>query len=551
MKRLPRAAQAYITAVWLAGAAALVWPTIPFKAGSSAWELALFLVLAALAGQEKFCLVPNRRMESVASCSIGFTITFAAMLHFGPPGCLMVGLMSCLSSCVYPSRQPFFQVAFNLMLTALECRAASGVFLWLNEGSLHVDLVRSFPAVAGASLAYYGINTFGVAVVVALCRRRRPTAVWTESFLWTAPSFFIGGVISTVGTSALGRHIGAALLFGTPIAYLTYRSFAIYSARVEQNSKDLKRLQMSHETLANRYKVATQAAQARKLESIGQLAAGIAHEINTPTQYIGDNTRFLQGAFRDLSELLRRSRELTSGDPALEARISKLNREFDLDYLFAEIPRAIEQNLEGIERVSTIVRAMKEFTHPGSEEKKGVDINQCIESAITVARNEWKYVADVECSLDPDLPSVPCLPGEFSQVILNIIINAAHAIEEQQGAGPAARAAASNRDQLTAGASDRSAPRGLIRVSSRAAGEWVEIRIQDSGGGIPAAIRSRVFDPFFTTKDVGKGTGQGLAIAHSIVVDKHGGRISFETQEGRGTTFLVRLPLQPNARAAA
>ena len=280
-----------------------------------------------------------------------------------------------------------------------------------------------------------------------------------------------------------------------------------------------------------------QLSQAQKLESIGQLAAGIAHEINTPTQYVGDNTRFLQDAFGDLIPLLKQFRELLPaarsgrcGTEAVDETLAAMERA-DLDYLTEEIPRAIQQSLEGVERVSRIVRAMKEFSHP-SQEKTLLDVNRAIESTITVATSEWKYVAEMELDLDPELPPVLCRPGEFNQVILNIVVNAAHAI------GDVVR--------------DGSATKGTISVVTRKAGGWAEISIGDTGTGIPEQIRGRIFEPFFTTKKVGKGTGQGLSIAHSIVVQEHGGKISVESQPGRGTRFLIQLPVaDPAADEAA
>ncbi len=272
-----------------------------------------------------------------------------------------------------------------------------------------------------------------------------------------------------------------------------------------------------------------QLAQAQKLESIGQLAAGIAHEINTPVQFIGDNTRFLGDAFRDLQELLdkygellegaRNTEQLAESVQAVEATMEAV----DLDYLKEEIPRALEQTLEGVQRVAKIVLAMKEFSHPGQEEKTLTDINKALENTVTVARNEWKYVADVITDLDPNLPLVPCIPGEMNQVFLNILVNAAHAVKD----------AVQNRPQS----------KGTITITTRAVEDWCEVRISDTGTGIPEKIRHRIFDPFFTTKEVGRGTGQGLAIAHHVVVEKHKGALLFETEEGRGTTFIVRLPL--------
>lgn len=269
-------------------------------------------------------------------------------------------------------------------------------------------------------------------------------------------------------------------------------------------------------------------AQAQKLEAIGQLAAGVAHEINTPTQYVGDNMRFLREAFSDLSRYIAAGQEaLAGGEPSAAAAVAAA---IDLEYLLAEIPRALEQSLDGVERVAKIVRAMKEFSHPGTDEKTPIDLNRAIESTVTVARNEWKYVAELETCLDPNLPLVPCLPGEINQVILNLIINAAHAIQDVVGRAPEVK--------------------GRITVSTSHDERFAEIRVADSGTGIPPEIRARVFDHFFTTKEVGRGTGQGLAIAHSVVVKKHGGAITFESEVGRGTTFTVRLPLRTVASAA-
>lgn len=272
-----------------------------------------------------------------------------------------------------------------------------------------------------------------------------------------------------------------------------------------------------------------QLAQAQKLESIGHLAAGIAHEINTPIQYVGDNNRFLRDAFQDLLHLLAEYQTLLAAGKAgavtadqLE-RVEGTARELDLEYLIGEIPTAISQSLEGVERVAKIVRAMKDFSHPGTVEKQAVDLNKAIESTITVARNEWKYVAEMVTDLDPSLPPVPCRPDEINQVILNIIINAAHAIADVVGREPAEK--------------------GTITIKTRRHGDNAEIAISDSGGGIPEEIRTRIFDPFFTTKEVGKGTGQGLAISHAVIVEKHAGAIDFETALGQGTTFFIRLPM--------
>ena len=300
------------------------------------------------------------------------------------------------------------------------------------------------------------------------------------------------------------------------------------SARAVCENGVVVRYEGMSEDVTERKLLQAQLLQAQKLESVGQLAAGIAHEINTPTQYIGDNVRFLKEAFQTLEGLLTTYERCFSA-----AAKNQLSRETlqeaavtvdkaDAPYLLEEIPKAIDQTLEGVGRVAALVNAMKEFSHPDTKEKTALDLNRAIASTITVARNEWKYVADLETDFDPSLPSVSCHPGEFNQVILNLIVNAAHAIGDvaHQG-GP---------------------QRGTIRVETRRSAEWAEIRIEDTGTGIAEKFRSRIFDPFFTTKEIGKGTGQGLAIARSVVVDKHGGSIHFETEEGKGTTFIIRLP---------
>jgi two-component system, NtrC family, sensor kinase len=273
--------------------------------------------------------------------------------------------------------------------------------------------------------------------------------------------------------------------------------------------------------------------QAQKLESVGQLAAGIAHEINTPIQYIGDNIRFIQESFAGLDQLLRSYQKLAAAvqaktiTPDVLVELETASSETDIEYLSKEIPLAVQQSLEGVARVTKIVQAMKEFSHPGVKERMAIDLSQAIETTITVACSEWKYIAEMETHFDPALPPVPCLAGELNQVFLNLIVNAAHAIGDV--------------------VKNTEGTKGVIKISMRRNGPWAEIVISDSGTGIPEPIRHRIFDPFFTTKEVGKGTGQGLAIAWSTVVEKHGGQLSFESTVGKGTTFTIRLPIQPEA----
>ncbi len=271
----------------------------------------------------------------------------------------------------------------------------------------------------------------------------------------------------------------------------------------------------------------SQLRQSQKLESIGQLAAGIAHEINTPTQFIGGNLRFARDSFETLAGFIRSAQALTHGESAPDAAaitgLRQAAATADLEYLLGELPKALDESLEGVDRVARIVRAMKEFSHPGTAEAVMVNLNRAIESTVAVARNEWKYVADLELKLDPALPVVPCHPGDFNQVILNLVVNAAHAIADT--------------DCVKRGG------KGSIVISTRSEDGWVEVRISDTGTGIPEGIRQRIFDPFFTTKEVGRGTGQGLFVCHKVVTEKHRGLITFETEMGFGTTFVVRLPL--------
>ena len=279
---------------------------------------------------------------------------------------------------------------------------------------------------------------------------------------------------------------------------------------------------------AERNRLERQLNQANKMEAVGQLAGGIAHEINTPIQYIGDNLRFIKEAMGDVNQLMDAHIELlhqAEQVDLLKPKVDQVHRvadEIDFDYIKEETPKTIEQSLSGVEQVARIVLAMKEFAHPGSKQKALADLNRIVSNAVAVCKNEWKYVADMELRLAPDLPQVECLGGEISQVILNLVINAAHAI------------AAAERGT-----------KGLISISSAVVGDQAEIRISDNGTGIPVSIRDSIFNPFFTTKDVGKGSGQGLAISQDIVVVKHRGRLWFETAVGVGTTFIMQLPLQP------
>ena len=266
---------------------------------------------------------------------------------------------------------------------------------------------------------------------------------------------------------------------------------------------------------------------AQKLESVGHLAAGVAHEINTPIQFVGDSLVFLAEALTDYEEL-QAAREKVIKIAADEGfapdelvAIKDIAEEIDLPFLLEEVPAALRRAHDGIGRVATIVRAMKEFAHPGTAERSPVDLNRVIATTLTVATSEFKYVAELETSYG-ELPSVLCIVGDINQVVLILVVNAAHAIEERLKSDPTP---------------------GVIRVTTRVENGFAVIEIQDNGTGVPEDLKKKIFDPFFTTKEVGKGTGQGLALAHRIVVERHGGDLRLESPDVGGALFTIRIPL--------
>jgi PAS domain S-box-containing protein len=267
---------------------------------------------------------------------------------------------------------------------------------------------------------------------------------------------------------------------------------------------------------------------AQRMVAVGTLAAGVAHEINTPIQFVGDSVQFLRDAVNDvfahLDKVTLIHQSLRDGESLAEAMAAceEAAQAADLDYIRQHVPQALERCIDGLGRVATIVRSLKDFSHPPATEMETADLNRAVQSTLTIATNEYKYWAELETRFD-ELPLVLCRIDEVNQVVLNLIVNAAHAIRS-----------------IVEGTGDR----GKIRVETRHEGAAVVITVSDTGPGIPEAIRGRIFDPFFTTKAVGKGTGQGLAIARALVLERHGGDLWFETVVGRGTTFFVRLPIE-------
>lgn len=283
---------------------------------------------------------------------------------------------------------------------------------------------------------------------------------------------------------------------------------------VATRTKELeaKRAELEH-ALSELKKAQAELLQAQKQQAIGQLASGIAHEINTPAQYVGDNIKFLTDSFTKLLQVIETCKEASK----------QVQSDEDLEFLINEVPRALKDSAEGMTYISGIVNAMKEFAHPSGGVMQPVDLNSLIQTTVAISRNEWKHVATLETDFDPDLPPVDGLKDELGQVLLNLIVNAAHAIED--------RIKTDNTN-------------GNIRIIAKRDGEWAEIQVEDNGCGIPKELTQKIFEPFFTTKDVGRGSGQGLAIAYNIITDKHHGNIGVDSEKGKGAKFTIRLPLK-------
>jgi two-component system NtrC family sensor kinase len=305
------------------------------------------------------------------------------------------------------------------------------------------------------------------------------------------------------------------------------------TARIEADLRKTELQEQLYGEMRERERIAIELRLAQKLESVGRLAAGMAHEINTPIQYVGDSVYFLRSAFEDLSKLFslahKAARQLAErvGDQEVLGTLDACEQAIDFDFVRQEVPKAFERTLEGVERVGGIVRAMKEFAHPDATEHSPADINHALETTLTVARAEYKYTATVETRFGV-LPAVVCNVGELNQVFLNLIVNAAHAIHD----------------------SGKDVASGRIIIETETSEGWALIAITDNGCGIAQENIDKIFDPFFTTKEVGRGTGQGLAIARAIVVDKHGGQLDVTSEPGAGTRFTLKLPVAGRAKVS-
>lgn len=249
-------------------------------------------------------------------------------------------------------------------------------------------------------------------------------------------------------------------------------------------------------------------AHAQRMESVGNLAAGMAHELNTPIQYISHNLEFITQEMSKVLEALKASGVTLSG--------------VDVPFLLAELIPSCRETREGIEKVKSILNALRDFSVHSSEERSIVSLNELVETAITLCRNEWNDKADLVLKLSDQAPRIRCIPQDVSQVALQLTMNAAQAIERRY---------------------HNEGEKGLIEVSTEVAGSSVRIKVHDTGCGIPVDIRDKIFDPFFTTKAVGSGIGAGLSLIHSAVVERHQGTIEFESEVDVGTTFVVTMPM--------
>lgn len=287
-----------------------------------------------------------------------------------------------------------------------------------------------------------------------------------------------------------------------------------YACQPMEDEDRMPCLVVSFRDIGAQKKAEREALQSARLISIGGLAAGIAHEINTPAQYISDNLHYIEEGLKTLCAVI--SADRAAAGPAQDIVDPDMLKD-----LLAEMPQAVAESRQGVEQIARIVLSMKEFSHPGGSSRASTDINRSVDNILTVSRNAWKHVAEVVCDLDRSMPPVTCHAGEIGQVLLNLIMNAVQAIE--QGGRPLP---------------------GRITVTTRHDGAIAEIRVADTGPGVPAALRESIFDPFFTTKPVGKGTGQGLAICRDVVVVKHHGTLTVGEADGGGALFIVRLPIE-------
>jgi signal transduction histidine kinase len=380
-------------------------------------------------------------------------------------------------------------------------------------GTLAPQIAQILPANPVVSLGSSGALSLSASEIEAI--------VWVQASEYAES---LGG-LKRVREFSLAHSIG--LLVICPYEHFS-QMYAWGADELADRKSQPEEIAMRIQLAVNRAKHRETLRRAVRMQPIGELTSGIAHEINTPIQYIGDNVRFLSDTYQEMLPILDGCQQLLSSLPESDEQqaqfgaLRQLLTNADLAFLHEELPSATQQTLEGIQRVSSIVRAMKEFVHPGTDSMVLTDLTHLVENALLVARNEWKYTAVVEKNVMPGMPLTPCLATEVSQVLLNLLVNAAHAVSEKFTSGN----------------------KGRIRVSIGADESFAILKIEDSGGGIPVEIRDRVFEPFFTTKAMGKGTGQGLAIAKAVVEQHHHGVLDLQDSDLGGAQFIIKLPLQ-------
>ncbi len=466
---------------------------------------------------DHYAHVMHRLNNVNALGALAINATIALSVHDNPRS------LACVGGCVLAL------VPINMWITLVLLKKRGALFaeslrVAINvSSSLVVNHAIGWPLPVWLFLPFYALAFDGF--------KRRTT--------WAALAFMC------VGYSGLALYDGVAWIYPVTFTVLSCFCRIVTETRLhivrdmfvrsEQQRSELDSVHSALKSAHDRLTAAVDARtcaelelrQAQKLEAVGQLAAGIAHEINTPTQYIGDSIHFLREAHEGHQQIIKKYKHavdalrIVSGHEVLVSEIRDLENEIDLEYLEANVPGSFDRCVDGISRISTIVRAMKEFAHPDEREMSPAALNQALENTLAIAHHEYKYVADLETAFG-DLPSVCCHIGDLNQAFLNLIVNAAHAIGDVVG---------------------QAGGKGRIRVGTLREGDSVRIDISDTGSGIPESVRDRIFEPFFTTKEVGRGSGQGLVIARSIVVDKHGGTLTFDSEAGKGTTFTIRLPI--------
>ncbi len=463
----------------------------------------------------------------------------SSSLHLHVIGAIIIGALLAIVPITMVLRNPGTKL--NQYIISVSQLAFSGLFIHLMGGRIEAHF-HIFGSLAFLSF-YRDWKVLIPATLVTTIDHLARAVFWPESvfgIITAAPwrAFEHAGwvifedIFLIYGCVTSAKEVNLIASRRAELESTNQRIEQLVEERTNELKQTLSALNTEHD---QRVQMEQQLSEAQKLESIGQLAAGIAHEINTPAQYVGDNTRFIQGEFEGLLKVMDKyasQLDLNSPKQSWEERSKDIRAtldEVDYEFIREEIPAAISQSIEGIDRITHIVKAMKDFSHPGSSTKEPANLNNAIKSTATVCSNRWKYAADIEYDLDEAAPVVPCLLGELNQVVLNLIVNAADAIESHTPEGE----------------------KGLICISTKTLESEFQIQVKDNGGGMPESVRNKIFDPFFTTKDVGKGTGQGLAISRDVIVTKHQGTLDCDTEEGVGTTFTIRLPLNDSFKASS